>query len=240
MKHIALDVDASIKRREYRRRYRKRIRTLLRPHLQPGEKQCMICGNTFNAKPRQFLCSTKCKAERQKEVSGRGDGYTIVSKRCIVCLKTFEGKKNKLLCSKACYAERQRQMAVARFGLHKKSIPCGACGKAIVIAGRSHKKTCGKECQKRYAIDSAYKKYKMSRPKEMRHCKVCGVEFEPYGTQLTCGEACAEENKKTIRDQYGVRCGKKAATTRVTDDIACSVMYAASVLTQQLERIVNK
>ena len=143
------------------------------------ERSCGWCGSQFMVKPsrrdRGQYCSRRCAV--------RGVHPPII-KTCGTCGRTFEASKSQVdngvrFCSWAC-----------RGGAPSQKMPCGHCGKEIVVANHKLSK------HKRFFCDRSCADLGQ-RTRVPKECARCGKEFERHRSHdgPYCSRACAKERK---------------------------------------------
>ncbi len=94
------------------------------------DKDCLICGSTFDVKPRFFsitlACSDGCKRALAKERDRRNGKKKVARRRagittktCVVCEAEFTPLRNVATCSEACRLEARKQRLTKWHGENK-------------------------------------------------------------------------------------------------------------------------
>ena len=155
------------------------------------QKDCVICGTTFETNLRSKTCSKTCSHELKKRRNRRKQ----VPKNCEVCGDVFTSIRSAKTCSPVCSEKRKIEMN--RQGLYRKNNeprPCKTCGKIFQPFNSKHL-FCG-----RYCYESIERK-----PVRTVECARCGTIFQTTrGVQKYCTRTCMLE-ERTERERQKQR-----------------------------------
>ena len=198
-------------RKKYERE-RARAKRQPKPPKPPRVRQCVVCGKSFELKPKTSMtkgrktCSPEC--EQILRDSKRVDRRRVDRRRiCEVCGKPFEYKKNpqQKACSPECGKILSARAIKGRHVVERIISHCELCGKPIEHLPHEHPRFCSQDCVHKYMAQVNTKTEHVS-PKEIRTCIVCGKPFEV--TKSAAKQYCSSECYKQLKMKPCAICGK--------------------------------
>ncbi len=208
------------------------------------DKECRICGDSFQAKTERRQLCDKCQKNSAK-VQAKFDQAIYESKmrlgelpsqqyytcQCDYCGKEFHSYgQSRKFCSNECSQEHNIHTAVCPV-CKAKLFPLG-----IIVKRGS--KCCSEKCAEQLRFDNARYKGKVA------VCKACAKEFiqKKYWDEY-CSRQCETSNQIEIARQQGTlalckTCGKefiRTASYKLTCSVACETAYIKTLPPKTVE-----
>lgn len=160
------------------------------------QKQCIVCGKLFQARPDQAKCEACIAA---------ASATTLRPRVCRQCGATFDGGPRAWYCP-TCRAERQRirRAEWRKTGARRPlgSIDrCAVCGKEYIVEGGLQKycKDCAPEAiravdreqSKKWNKENGYNETRRAQGRNgVKICVICGGTIPPGSNAVTCSPEC--------------------------------------------------